>query len=111
MISFVSAKGPSTNVRFAPECLMRHPFEVGWSPEASSSSPAFASSSWYFRSDLLRLGEGPIDERALRSGVLDAPPLRGWLEPRGIQQLAGLRQLLVVLRHLGDELFLQHDTG
>src|SRR5256886_13129564 len=27
---------------------MRHPFDVAWSPEASSSTPAFCSSSWYF---------------------------------------------------------------
>src|SRR6266704_6604537 len=35
-------------VRFCPEYLMRHPFDVAWSPEASSSTPAFCSSSWYF---------------------------------------------------------------
>src|SRR5437773_1333034 len=27
---------------------MRHPFDVAWSPEASSSTPAFCRSSWYF---------------------------------------------------------------
>src|SRR6266550_2707098 len=27
---------------------MRHPFDVAWSPEASSSTHAFCSSSWYF---------------------------------------------------------------
>src|SRR2546427_3004667 len=26
---------------------MRQPFELGWSPEASSRTPAFCSSSWY----------------------------------------------------------------
>ena len=35
-------------VRFPPEYLMRQPFEVGWSPEPSSSTPALASSSWYW---------------------------------------------------------------
>src|SRR5712691_6934106 len=48
MSSFASAKGPSTTVRFCPEYLMRQPFELAWSPEASSSTPAFCSSSWYF---------------------------------------------------------------
>src|SRR5713226_4190176 len=47
MSSFASAKGPSITVRFPPEYLMRQPFELGCSPEASSSTPAFKSSSWY----------------------------------------------------------------
>src|SRR4030067_232283 len=47
MSSFVSAKGPSIRVRFPLEYLMRHPFVLGVSPEASSSAPAFFSSSWY----------------------------------------------------------------
>src|SRR6266446_216889 len=48
MSSFASAKGPSITVRFAPEYLTRQPFELGFKPEASSSTPAFCSSSWYF---------------------------------------------------------------
>src|SRR5881296_3681450 len=47
MSSFVSAKGPSTTVSFCPEYLTRQPFELGWSPEASSRTPARCSSSWY----------------------------------------------------------------
>src|SRR3989454_12300846 len=48
MSSFASVKGPSTTVRFAPEYLTRHPLELACSPEASSRTPAFCSSSWYF---------------------------------------------------------------
>src|SRR5271165_5630544 len=48
MSSFDSAKGPSITVRFPAEYWMRQPFELAWSPEASSSTPAFTSSSWYF---------------------------------------------------------------
>src|SRR5712691_13202292 len=46
--SFASVKGPSITVRFVPENLTRAPFELGWSPSAASSTPAFASSSLYF---------------------------------------------------------------
>jgi hypothetical protein len=45
MSSLASVKGPSITLRFSPEYLMRQPFELGWSPEASSSTPAFCSSS------------------------------------------------------------------
>src|SRR5580765_4201065 len=48
MSSFDSANGPSITVRLAPEYLTRQPLELAWSPEASSSTPAFCSSSWYF---------------------------------------------------------------
>src|SRR6266853_4499027 len=48
MSSFASLKGPSITVRFAPEYFTRQPLELAWSPEASSSTPAFCSSSWYF---------------------------------------------------------------
>src|SRR5437016_5473831 len=48
MSSFASVKGPSTRVRLCPEYWMRQPFALAWSPEASSSTPAFCSSSWYF---------------------------------------------------------------
>src|SRR5262249_54990241 len=47
MSSFASVNGPSTTVRFPPVYLTRQPFEDGCSPDASSSNPAFASSSWY----------------------------------------------------------------
>src|SRR6266404_2316425 len=48
MRSFASAKGPLTTVRFPPANLMRAPLALDWSPERSSSTPAFASSSLYF---------------------------------------------------------------
>src|SRR2546425_12706054 len=48
MSSFASVKGPSTTVRFAPAYFTRHPFELACRPEASSNTPAFCSSSWYF---------------------------------------------------------------
>src|SRR5436190_4070966 len=47
MSSFASVKGPSTMVRFPPENLMRVPFELGWRPARSSSTPAFINSSLY----------------------------------------------------------------
>ena len=47
--SFVSVKGPSVTVRLpSAENLMRAPFELGWSPSAASSTPAFTSSSLNF---------------------------------------------------------------
>src|SRR2546422_5942974 len=55
--SFVSANGPSITVRLFPENLTRAPFELGLSPSAASSTPAFASSSLYF----------PIAVRSFRS--------------------------------------------
>src|SRR5882724_9214957 len=45
--SLDSVKGPSTTVRFPPENLTRAPFELACSPAASSSTPAFISSSLY----------------------------------------------------------------
>src|SRR6266700_4727605 len=47
MSSFASVKGPSTMVRLPPENLMRVPFELGWRPARSSSTPAFINSSLY----------------------------------------------------------------
>src|SRR5438876_480764 len=58
MSSFASAKGPSITVRFAPEYLTRQPFELGFKPEASSSTPAFCSSSWYFCISIMSFSEG-----------------------------------------------------
>src|SRR2546426_265618 len=60
--SFVSAKGPSTTVRFAPENLTRAPFELGWSPSPASITPAFTSSSLNF----------PIAARSFSSGITPA---------------------------------------
>ena len=37
---------PVLTVRFLPSNLIRPPLELGWSPEASRSTPALASSSW-----------------------------------------------------------------
>src|SRR5438046_4627249 len=45
-------------VRFAPEYLTRQPFELGFRPEASSSTPAFCSSSWYFCISDISFSEG-----------------------------------------------------
>src|SRR6267154_2318750 len=58
MSSFASAKGPSITARFAPTYLTRQPLELGWSPEASSSTPAFCSSSWYFAMSAMSFSEG-----------------------------------------------------
>src|SRR5216684_2705518 len=46
--SLVSVRGPSITVRFPPENRTRLLFELGWSPSAASSTPAFTSSSLYF---------------------------------------------------------------
>src|SRR6267143_578969 len=56
--SFASAKGPSTTVRLLPEYLTRQPLELGFKPDASSSTPAFCSSSWYFCISDIRFSEG-----------------------------------------------------
>src|SRR4051812_34876338 len=48
MSSLVSAKGPSTTVRFVPENFTRAPLELGWRPSPANITPAFTSSSSYF---------------------------------------------------------------
>src|SRR6266436_10239747 len=58
MSSFPSVKGPSTTVRLLPEYLTRQPFELGFKPDASSSTPAFCSSSWYFCISEMSFSEG-----------------------------------------------------
>src|SRR6267154_3449175 len=58
MSSFASVKGPSTTVRLLPEHLTRQPFELGFRPEPSSSTPAFCSSSWYFCISEMSFSEG-----------------------------------------------------
>src|SRR3990172_1568094 len=35
-------------LRLSPAYLMRQPFELGFSPEASTSTPDLTNSSWYF---------------------------------------------------------------
>src|SRR3954471_17844568 len=47
MSSLVSAKGPSTTVRFVPENFTRAPLELGWRPSPANITPAFTSSSLY----------------------------------------------------------------
>ena len=61
--------------------------------------------------ELLRLDEGPVDERAWLSGMLDAPTLGVGLEPGGIEPRAGSRQLFVGPRHGADELLPRHRAG
>src|SRR5216684_6675309 len=58
MSSFASVKGPSITVRLLPEYLTRQPFELGFKPEASSRTPAFCSSSWYFCISDISFSEG-----------------------------------------------------
>src|SRR5712692_2136013 len=58
MSSFASVKGPSITVRLFPEYLTRQPLELAWSPEASSSTPALCSSSWYFAISPMSFSEG-----------------------------------------------------
>src|SRR5882724_3578409 len=58
------------------------------------------------RDQLLRLGERPVYQFALSSGVLHAPALRGWLQPRRIEQHSSFREFLVVYRHRLKHLFL-----
>src|SRR5215211_5317354 len=54
--------------------------------------------------DLLGLAEGAVDHGALAAGELDPNALGAPMERREVQEHAGLRQLLVVLAHLGQEL-------
>src|SRR6267143_1627591 len=58
MSSFASVKGPSITVRLLPEYLTRQPLELAFNPEASSSTPAFCSSSWYFCISDMSFSEG-----------------------------------------------------
>src|SRR6266851_2787312 len=46
--SLVSVNGPSITLRFVPENRTRLPFELGCSPSAASSTPAFTNSSLNF---------------------------------------------------------------
>src|SRR6266704_3626005 len=58
MSSLASVKGPSITVRLLPEYLTRQPSELGFRPEASSRTPAFCSSSWYFCISEMSFSEG-----------------------------------------------------
>src|SRR2546426_1080619 len=91
MSSFASVKGPSTTVRFAPAYFTRHPFELACRPEASSNTPAFCSSSWYFAISvrIFRCGMTPSSESwvafTMIMNRIVLPPLlalRGCLRPR-----------------------------
>src|SRR6267143_6054621 len=58
---------------------------------------------------LLRLGEGPVDDAPLPSGEPDARALRARVQPFGREQHAGFHQLLVVLPHLGQKLLVREN--
>src|SRR5713101_5506998 len=84
MSSFASVKGPSTRVRFGPAYLMRQPFALAWSPEASSSTPAFCRSSWYFAisASIVSCGITPASESGvaftmIMNRMVLSPPLLG----------------------------------
>src|SRR2546428_3175852 len=91
MSSFASVKGPSTTVRFAPAYFTRHPFELACRPEASSNTPAFCSSSWYFAISvrIFSCGMTPASESLvaftmIMNRIVLSPllGLRGCLRPR-----------------------------
>src|SRR5262245_38908630 len=63
--SFDSANGPSSTVRLLPEKRTRAPFELGCSPSAASSTPAFISSSLYL----------PMSVRSFSLGITPASVL------------------------------------
>src|SRR5215204_7574961 len=59
----------------------------------------------------LGLAEGTVDHGALAGGELDPNPLGAPMQRREVQEHAGLRQLLVVLAHLGQELLAGQVAG
>src|SRR6266487_5406277 len=59
---------------------------------------------------LLGLCERSVDHGALTPGEADARALGAILEPLGGEQHAGLRQLLVELPHLGEDLLVRQDA-
>src|SRR2546428_4413443 len=112
MSSFASVKGPSITVRFPPEYLMRQPFELGWSPETSSSTPAFTSSSWYVVIAAMSFSSGmtPASVSLLPLTIIMnrivLPPCGCVEEPRVVLRLQflGLRaQTRLLLPELGGE--------
>ncbi len=56
MSSWVSAKGPSTTTGLPLPYRTRQPSALGCSPQASSSTPDLASSSWKLVISAIRLG-------------------------------------------------------
>src|SRR5262249_28669913 len=60
---------------------------------------------------LLRFGERPVADVALAARVSDAPTLRTRLKTRGIEEHSGLREMLVVGRHLCNEGLFRHGAG
>src|SRR5437899_839166 len=121
MSSFASAKGPSITVRFVPEYFTRQPLELAWSPEASSSTPAFCSSSWYFCISAMSFSGGitPASEffvaltiimnRMLFSNQLGAGPPDGsgrkeslalTLRRTRLREIDSLNELLLVVDRL-----------
>jgi hypothetical protein len=56
--------------------------------------------------ELLGLGEGPVDDGTRLAGELDACAFGGGMEAIEGEQDAGLDELLVVLAHLGHELWI-----
>src|SRR5215213_7132181 len=61
--------------------------------------------------DLLGLAAGPRDHGALAAGELDPNALGAPMQRGEVQEYAGLRQLLVVLAHLGQELLAGQVAG
>src|SRR5688572_4509586 len=59
--------------------------------------------------ELLGLGEGPVDHRALVAGEPDARALRARVESLAREHHPGLDQLFVVVSHLGEELLVRKD--
>src|SRR5213593_1690561 len=79
---------------------MRQPFDVAWSPEASSNTPALCSSSWYFAISLRAFSSGitPASESWLafttimnRMVLSPLPGLRGCLRAQSLFLLLELR--------------------
>src|SRR5256885_19200 len=114
MSSFASAKGPSIPVRFAPEYLTRQPFELGFNPEASSSTPAFCSSSWYFCISDISFSEGitPASESFVALTIIMNRMLfsNRRTRPREIDTPPGRRHPLPFLLR-GEELLVGHHPG
>src|SRR5438093_1256170 len=91
---------------------MRHPFDVAWSPEASSNTPARCSSSWYFAISLRAFSSGitPASESWLafttimnRMVLSPLPGLRGRLRAQSLLLLLELR-----LERITEVLRLEH---
>src|SRR5439155_1406214 len=106
-------------VRLAPEYLMRQPFELGCSPEASSRTPALCSSSWYLAISAKRGSQaGPIGMTSASESfvaftmIMNRMVLSPLLCPGAClgAQHAGFRQLFVELPHRGQGPLVREDT-